>query len=1241
MSRICSDQAELAIQERCKPSAESRQGGDAVPTTSPTILIIDDDSDIRKTLSDLLAQEGYGVTAVGHGAEAIQQVKQERYGAALLDIQLVNPDGLSVMKTMRELDPKLPIIVLTGHSTVENNIGALLRDAFACLAKPYDADDLAAALRRAVEVNGLSTRAEYVERELSESREQFRAVVESASDAIVLADHRGLIISWNRAAQTLFGYTEEEVLDQPLTLIMPARYREAHQKGLERLRATGEARIIGKTVELYGLRKDGSEFPLELSLGTWKTATGIFFSGIIRDITERKRAEEALRESQERFRQLAENIQEVFWMSDPEKNRIMYISPGYEDIWGRTCESLYASPRSWLEAIHPDDRDRVLQSALTKQVTGTYDEEYRIVRPNGSIRWIWDRAFPIRDASGHVYRITGIAEDITERKRVEQELRASEERLELAVQGSSDGLWDGRPLPGEPWSSPHTPVWYSPRFKAMLGFLEQEFENVLGSLIALLHPDDMDRVFMALSAHIECKEPYDVEYRLRTKQGEDRWFRSRGQAIWDEAGNLLRMAGSLQCITDRKRAEQRLHAQYATTRSLEESATLLEATPKILQAVCESLGWNFGALWDLDREANVLRCVDCWYGASAEFAEFASVSRDLTFSAGDGLPGRVWTSGKPAWITNVHEDTNFPRGAVALRAGAHGAVGFPILLGDEILGVLEFFSREARPPDEAQIDMMAAIGSQIGQFVERKRHAERLAKINECLLSFGKDANENINRLTGLCGELLDGACALYSYLDGELLHSIGQWHTPPGFNPVDKPNGHICCDVITQGGNRPLLMRHLQETPYAQTDPNVIPYNLQTYIGQAVRRDGRYVGALCVLYQRDFIPSEADKKLMGILASAIGVEEERKKAEQALRQAYDETEKILASLPGAILIMNEDERVVYSNALASQYFGEGRAMLVGLSVSEVLPMAEARRSRLMQRLKPHAAESGYWQQDREFEVEKRVYRYRLFPVAIRGSERPQTGVVIWDITEEKQLQEQLAQTEKLASLGTLVSGMAHEINNPAQGILGMAEILLEEEDPEKIKEFARDIIDDTQHVAAVVRDFASYAREASRDGEIEIDLNERLTEAVRMVRRGPYFGKVEVVTQFQPLPPLRARRSEIDQVFINLISNAVQAMKGTGKLTLATHLQGESVVASISDAGCGIPKALLHRIFDPFFTTKEPGQGTGLGLSIVYRIVAKYGGQINVESEEGVGTIFTITFPVNNSQIKQEVSNV
>lgn len=130
-----------------------------------------------------------------------------------------------------------------------------------------------------------------------------------------------------------------------------------------------------------------------------------------------------LQSSEQRFRQLAESIKEVFWMTDPEKNEMIYISPVYEQIWGRTCQSLYDSPRSFLEAVHPEDRERVLQATLTKQTSGGYDEEYRIVRPDGSIRWIRDRAFPIRDKDGKVYRIAGIAEDITERKQVEVALR--------------------------------------------------------------------------------------------------------------------------------------------------------------------------------------------------------------------------------------------------------------------------------------------------------------------------------------------------------------------------------------------------------------------------------------------------------------------------------------------------------------------------------------------------------------------------------------------------------------------------------------------------------------------------------------------------------------------------------------------------------------------------------------------------------------------------------------------------
>src|SRR5215472_12790023 len=154
----------------------------------------------------------------------------------------------------------------------------------------------------------------------------------------------------------------------------------------------------------------------------------------------RKEVERALQESEERFRQMAENIHEVLWMTDPEKNRMVYVSPGYEAIWGRTCQTLYDSARNWLDAIHPEDRSRVIDAALTRQISGQYDETYRIVRPDGSVRWIEDRAFPIRNESGNVYRVVGIAEDITRRMRTEEALRQGEARKTAIMQASPDAI---------------------------------------------------------------------------------------------------------------------------------------------------------------------------------------------------------------------------------------------------------------------------------------------------------------------------------------------------------------------------------------------------------------------------------------------------------------------------------------------------------------------------------------------------------------------------------------------------------------------------------------------------------------------------------------------------------------------------------------------------------------------------------------------------------------------------------
>jgi PAS domain S-box-containing protein len=170
-------------------------------------------------------------------------------------------------------------------------------------------------------------------------------------------------------------------------------------------------------------------------------------------------------------------------------------------------------------------------------------------------------------------RAIGVKELAAKAERTERLLSQSEERLELVIQGSNDGFWDGRALPGEPWNSPRTPVWWSPRVKAMLGYTDEEFPGVLESWTSRLHPEDADRVFAALTAHIERRDPYDVEYRLLTKAGEYGWFRARGQAIWNDAGQALRMSGSLQCVTDRKRAEEALRRSQQLLQDVADNTT--------------------------------------------------------------------------------------------------------------------------------------------------------------------------------------------------------------------------------------------------------------------------------------------------------------------------------------------------------------------------------------------------------------------------------------------------------------------------------------------------------------------------------------------------------------------------------------------------------------------------------------------------------------------------------------------
>ncbi len=284
-------------------------------------------------------------------------------------------------------------------------------------------------------------------------------------------------------------------------------------------------------------------------------------------------AEHARVESDARFDTLVANLPGVVYRCacDPDWT-MAFLSDGIKDLSGHPASDfLRNNRRTFASLIHPDDRalvERTVFDAVGRQVP--YALEYRILHADGSVRWVMERGRGLFGADGAVAWLDGVMLDITERKQAEATLRQAEERLALAVEGSSDGLWDGRPLAEEPWWSPRTPVWWSPRFKELLGFRSDEFPDILESWAARLHPEDKERVFEALTGHIERRLPYDVEYRLRTKRGEYRWFRARGQAVWDRDGRLVRMAGSLQDIHDRVFAKEALRQSEERFRALYE-----------------------------------------------------------------------------------------------------------------------------------------------------------------------------------------------------------------------------------------------------------------------------------------------------------------------------------------------------------------------------------------------------------------------------------------------------------------------------------------------------------------------------------------------------------------------------------------------------------------------------------------------------------------------------------------------
>jgi len=1001
------------------------------------------------------------------------------------------------------------------------------------------------------------TERERAERRIQESERRYRLLAENAEDVIWTVDiacpTRLTYIS--PSVTRLLGYSVEETMAKEMEVIFtPASFNSAMKAFVEEMAREQKehaAQHRSRRLELQLRHKNGSLVDVEVNYSFIRGADGQKdeILAVARDITERKRAEEALGQSEERYRTILEEMEDAYSEVDL-GGHLTFVNSSVCRYLGYSREELIGM--SYKNFTLKDDIESVFRTFNKVYRTGVPNKgfSWKIMRKDGSHGFAETSVSLLRNDKGEIIGFRSVGRDITERKQADEAFQAEKNKLQSLIAAMEDGLTIQ--------DRDYNIIYQNEPLKEIFG-------DQLGEKCYRVY-EGREKVCEGCPAEKAFKDgkSHTAERKVTLPSGEVTFWENTANPIRDAGGRIVSCLEVTRNITERKRAEEALR------QSEEKYRTILEEMEDsyfevdlgghltfVNSATCHNIGYSSEELIGMSYKGFTLE------------DDIESVFR--TFN-------EVYLTGKP--------NKSFPW-TIVRKDGSHRLV-----------------EHSALPlrNDKGEIIGFRGVGRDI---TERKQAEEKL-----------RQSEENYKTLfnSSVVGMYVMDAETMKVVMGNKAAREM------IGFSSAEEGIGVNPFDFVVPEDRDKVLEIAINE---------LLQDSRQTHEIRVMDKDGRRG------WQSISIARIMHKGRLASLVSFTDITE-RKRMEEALRQSEENYRALFdSSVIGTIVIDAETMKVVMANQAAAKTFGLGSAEEgIGVNPLDFIPPED--RDMVLDIIAKDMFERDLRQTNELHVVTKDGREIWISATGARIiHEGKLAGLISFtDITEQKRQNERLMMTDRLASLGELAAGAAHELNNPLTSIVGFSQLLMEKEVPGDIREDLKLISNEAQRAVSVTNNLLTFARKHAPMKQLN-RINNIIEDVLELRAYEQEVNHIDVERHLATnLPEIMVDYFQMQQVFMNIIINAEYFMTeahNRGTLTIATRKQNSTVRISITDDGPGITPENLKHIFDPFFTTKEAGKGTGLGLSICHGVVTEHGGQIYVRSQLGKGVTTFIELPIKS----------